>query len=388
MSRVFVAVSFCVLVLSGCTIHPDPGCAADAQCREGRICVDHACVWLDGAAPNNGGQNNGDQNNGGQNNGDQNNGDQNNDPTNNDPTNNDPTNNDPTNNDPTNNDPTNNDPTNNGVNNPTDEDLALCTKFCDLLFGSCVQQHCMVPDDLARELERLVDVCLWEGFNGDPGCVDALRSEPGARQEVEELLGTLTCESPELVDFRCQELGLGDACGCSSGGDRGVGEMCASGAECGNPFGLPTLCVDDQNEPAFPGGYCVALGCQVGPQGRAAYDDACGPGNICVPIGQDQGNTVCFDGCFSHGECRPEYQCRLVGFEGGGFGSSPRPLRVCLPECGPDFQCGDNEQCNAGRCEFRCDEMSGGGPSGRQRCNALGFTCVADPSGQQWCVMP
>ena len=77
--------------LTGCTIS-DGGCAADAQCREGRICENHQCIWLGDAVPatnngvfNNGtpsdnndasGENNGSFNNG-ENNGSFNNGENN-----------------------------------------------------------------------------------------------------------------------------------------------------------------------------------------------------------------------------------------------------------------------------------------------------------------------
>ena len=67
---------------AGCTIS-DSGCAADVECREGRICDNRQCIWLGDFNPdgpddqNNGGTNNGGTNNGFLNNGDNNGGDNN-----------------------------------------------------------------------------------------------------------------------------------------------------------------------------------------------------------------------------------------------------------------------------------------------------------------------
>lgn len=372
--------AFSISVFAGCTIPADIGCTSDDECREGRICVDNACVWADGEGPDNNGSQNGSANNGSQNNGSQNNGSPNNDPQNNGAPNN-----------PQNNGSPNNGSQNNEAPNSTssDPDIALCAEFCDLLFGSCVEQQCELGDDRRAQLGELYEICMWEGFDGDPGCVDSVRNDPGAREGLRDLLDTVPCDGEELQQFRCQEIGLVNECDCPQSGGGGIGSSCGSNGDC-DGAGLPAICVDEFNDPPFPGGYCVSIGCDVGDQGQAAYDDLCGEENVCIAVGGPGSNEgVCFDGCSTHAACRADYQCRLIGVDGGGIGGGGRTaLRVCLPQCGDDSDCGQNERCNAGRCELTCEGSGNGGTSRRARCNALGFSCETDANGQEWCVMP
>jgi hypothetical protein len=347
-------------LLSGCSAPVDPGCTSDAQCRQGRVCVDGKCQWT--GEPPNGLPNNVSSNNA---NVDPNNADDSNDV----------------------NGATNSD-TSGPVNNMVDPDVLLCQDFCDMLFGSCVDRACAVSEDQRRFLDEATEACLYEGLEeGDPGCVEAVRQDPEAREDVEDVVEGLSCDSEELVEFRCEELRLGDACGCEPAGD--LGSSCEDNADCAGTD-LENFCVDEENEPPFPGGYCSAAGCELDPRRpRPEFDDDCGEGNVCLPAGEGEPTGICLDGCTAHDECRPGYQCRLVGAEFDGFGEAPEPIRVCLAECSDDLRCRNPaERCNDGRCEFPCTDDSNMGPSGRMRCNALGFACEADSSGQEWCVMP
>lgn len=366
-ASLFAAIILSAAAISGCSAPVKSGCSSDAQCREGRVCVDGKCESpFANSVPGNNQTSNGGTNNA--------------NAALNSMTANSVVG--------PNNTTTNNAPNNRTTNNMVDPDLELCQQFCDKVFGSCVDQECTVSPDQRASLDELEQQCLFEGFDGDPGCVDAVKQDPQAREELEQFVNELSCESDELAQLRCGDLQLGDACGCPEA-TRQVGDTCTEDAECTGD-GLTAGCATEDNEPPFPGGYCVRFGCELNAQRpRPEFNDQCGEDNVCLPgDGADPSSGFCLDGCFAHDECREGYQCRLVGIE-GGFGQSIEPVRVCLAECSDQLRCrGPEERCNEGRCEFPCDDNNDGGPSGRMRCNALGFTCEPDPNGQEWCVLP
>ncbi len=371
-----------LLAASGCTVATDVGCVSDDECRFGRVCDDGRCVGGEDVPSNNG--TNGDED-GPSNNGPvvrpDNNRPDNNRPDNNRPDNNRPDNNRPDNNRPINN-PTNNEPENNSFEDP----FLVCERLCFQVFQDCVAQQC--GPEVAAGAPELVEQCMFEGIDGGPGCVEALQAEPDAIPEVLEFLADLTCDSDEVRDAHCSDPRLRDVCPCGGAGNGTgeVGDSCEDNSDCVST-GLPGFCLAEDGDPSFDGGYCTAFGCFVDPQDpRASEDPACGDGNICVPVGEAR-EGVCFDGCARHDACRDDYQCRLVGFEREGFGRISA-LRVCLPECDDDAECGGNERCFDGECRFQCEDGGGMGPSARERCSLLGFTCTPGPDGREWCEAP
>ena len=342
--------------LSACNGSDQKGCDSDLQCRDGRFCVDGRCQ---GSPAPNGDANataNADLN------GSTNmtpNADPNADPNiivvNADP---------------------NADPNGRPL-NVQDEAFEVCSGFCDLLLRDCVEQTCDVPDDLRPALNELYEVCMFEGFEeGDPGCLEAVEAEPELIDELRQVAATWSCDGPELHEFRCAELDLGEICGCDPGLFPDIGDSCDANSNC-DGGGLPGVCLDDSNEPPFPDGYCVSFGCPLGPDGGVSQSELCGVGNICVPAGDNADMGICVDGCNAHADCRPGYQCRLIS------GTNDfDPIRICLAECSDNLACRNaNERCNDGRCEFECTEDT------LPLCQALGYSCLPD-DGRAWCTMP
>ncbi len=346
-----IAASLLTLSLMSCSAPSKSGCESDTQCREGRICLDGSCE-----SP--GGQNM----------------TPNNTTSNNTTSNNMSTNNitpPPPNITPNNVSPNNEDP-----------DVALCARFCDRLLGSCVDQQCDIGPDVRGALDELIEYCMYIGFNeGEPGCVEALTDQPALRDELEEVIASFACDGPELTAFRCDELDLDAACGCDPALFPDIGNRCDSDDAC-DGAGLPGACLDESNEPGFPDGYCVSLGCPLpADDPRPRFEPLCGEGNVCARAGGPGEPGICVDGCDAHADCRNEYQCRLVGVQ------DRAAVRVCLPECGPNLACQNpDERCSQGRCELRCQDT--GMPSSRQICEGLGFECQPDDAGSFWCVMP
>src|SRR5690606_3734964 len=75
-----------------------------------------------------------------------------------------------------------------------------------------------------------------------------------------------------------------------------LGRACAGDAEC--PTGA--FCATE-DETDYPGGACVATGCD------ATGNSGCPDDAQCLP--QRFGSGICFDGCDADGDCRDGYEC-------------------------------------------------------------------------------
>ncbi len=158
-----------------------------------------------------------------------------------------------------------------------------------------------------------------------------------------------------------------DTSACTKTPKAGVGEPCASNAECES-----NLCLNELVH-GFPSGYCV-VPCDA----DYSCDDVSG---VCV----DYGNYLCMDSCTLGGsDCRDGYACQNAG---GG-------KAVCLPSCTDDAQCPSTGKCNAkGLCDKKCAvdaDCTAGFKCGsdgvcEEISDCLSFGCN-DPDGAFYCL--
>ncbi len=83
-----------------------------------------------------------------------------------------------------------------------------------------------------------------------------------------------------------------------------IGAPCRASVECAAPDGLERFCISETdlegNSTGYPGGMCVALGCE--------HDSQCGDDSRCAPGGM----PYCVPACSTETECRPGYSCDLA----------------------------------------------------------------------------
>lgn len=145
-----------------------------------------------------------------------------------------------------------------------------------------------------------------------------------------------------------------------------LGGACTTDAECP----MDGACQDEANG-GWPGGACIAGGCDVATNTGCAGDGQCIRGTF---------GGICVDGCSSDADCRAEYACRpAVGNPDRSYcapacandGECTVPGYVCntaLGTCAPPFDpsrlggsCSFREPCEGGSC---FTERDSGFPSG------------------------
>jgi hypothetical protein len=190
-----------------------------------------------------------------------------------------------------------------------------CVDACDHV-ASCVQSVC------SENIFPAID------------CIPACRDQ-GFADEV----ANLTCDDVNdlLLRQACADEGS-EVCQCPVFTSN-VGDACEDNAGCMSDA-LSAICIaeinaDSMEASGFPGGYCIALGCQ--------NDYECGDTGLCVTV-DSQGQTLCIRQCITGAadQCRDGYVCGDVS-DGGGVGA-------CLPACTEDADCGTG---------FHCDVPSG-----------------------------
>jgi hypothetical protein len=170
------------------------------------------------------------------------------------------------------------------------------------------------------------------------------------------------CGSGQLCDPTGGLLGAG-ACFTP---DAMLGGACTADAECP----MAGACQDEANG-GWPGGACIAGGCDVRTNTGCAGDGQCIQGTF---------GGICVDGCTSDTDCRPQYACRAaLGYPDRSY---------CAPACANDGECTvAGYVCNTtlGTCAPPFDPTRLGGPcSFRQPCE--GGSCFTErdngyPSG-------
>ena len=262
---------------------------------------------------------------------------------------------------------------------PDPAELDECQRYCDLIWGSCLRDHCTGLDPtLLSDLER---ECIYGGVISDASGAETSRTDgclrdilsPAVRQQNAEFIAEESCDS--LAYFRCGQLGLVDACACEP---PALGGPCTGDDDCdgGDLMGACIPEIDENDRPTgFPGGYCVAGPCSTSEDvspGEAYASEACGSAGACLVTSESR--AICVDRCTSHDACREGYVCTALTLTARmdplTMQSVPDVVASCDPGCNSDEDCAPGFGCNGGACEFAC-----GGIALVGLCQDMGGAC-------------
>lgn len=224
-----------------------------------------------------------------------------------------------------------------------------CSASCGGEAFDCDEQS--ICDQLGDQAFFCLDGCLTENGSGD--CRDEYRCAP--RLDVINLDGREVgvcvpkCES----DGDC---GGGERCDTGSGncvprGEKRTGDSCSNNVQCNGG-----LCLGGDS---FRGGYCSA---------RCGNQFAeCEQGSECHTL---EGEAICLNSCDADADCREgeSYKCRQIAIRADQNGDD-RPVKVCVPRCQSNAECGDGSHCDAG---------SGDCKEGIAEPNPIGEFCAAN----------
>lgn len=206
-----------------------------------------------------------------------------------------------------------------------DATTSFCFDRCD---PAAATRDCRAGYGCASSLE-IPSVCL-PGCTDDTDCTEGLRCDPTGGFSA----------SGRCYDPTAQ---LGDPCTDET--------MCGAEAIC-----------YAEDFAGWPGGSCVAFGCDP------ASGTGCAGDAVCIPAGRRGG--ICVDGCTSEMDCREAYDC-----EPSALGAT-----YCAPACRTNDDCSGGLVCNPalGTCDVPFDASELGNVCARMFGACQGGTCVRE----------
>jgi hypothetical protein len=211
----------------------------------------------------------------------------------------------------------------------------FCVLTCDS--GSMARQCLNRPGYGCSTSVQLSGVCVG-------GCVDAS-----------------DCPAGLMCDQMGGDLGAG---GCFTPGAT-IGAACMDDTQC--PSGAAC---QPENGGGWPGGACIAGGCDLAGNTGCSGDAQC----VALNTGFGPPQGFCIDGCSTTADCRAGYACTP---------SSANPDRhYCAPQCTSNSQCSGGNVCNVGlgTCGPAFAGTIGGTCSRRDPSTCAGGTCLSERS--------
>ena len=259
--------------------------------------------------------------------------------------------------------------------------VAACENYCEVFVGRCVIADCRLGPNGEQDRADAYAACLGEG---EPGlaCTAIYATNPDFRAEVDSLADA-ACDDSNAIAMRCDLYST--SCGACPAPV--LGTACTVDSDCdGGP--LTPVCFEEQPDGAYPGGQCLAAGCEV-PDGASEGQlysggaTGCGQEGSCF-VGPGL-NTFCLATCTTNADCHRAvtgaadvgYACNIVGTT--EIGGSLRPLGFCETACVSDADCppaspvcGQNRACRQD-CESDADcpsslSCTGVSPTGANTC--------------------
>jgi hypothetical protein len=262
--------------------------------------------------------------------------------------------------------------------------VAVCANYCEVFVGRCVVSDCRLGPNGEQDREDAHVACMGDG---DPtlACTTIYQNNPAFRAEVDGLADA-TCADQPAIDLRCDLYST--SCGACPAPV--LGTACTSDSDCDAGPLMPS-CFEQQPDGRYPGGQCLASGCEVpadASEGQLYFGGAtgCGQEGACF-VGPGL-NTFCLATCTQNSDCHRAvtgandigYACNIVGTT-SVLGPS-RPTGFCEGACVTDADCSQaTPVCGSNRaCRDEC-ETNGDCPSG--------LTCSGlSASGLKTCELP